>query len=252
MALIWSREANGRRYEVRSAGRTRRLYTDGVFHSQYNPARPLTGSVWDLLWLPALMLAPGSVRRVLVLGVGGGAVVRQLQHFLTPEHIVGVELDPVHLYVARRFFGLRPGHAELHAADAVEFVEGYAGAPFDLIIDDLFAGRDGEPERAVAANRSWAHRLLRLLAPRGALVANFAGGKELRASALVRDRAVRRRFAAAFALSTPVDENAVGAFLRVHADSATLRQRVQARPGLDPRRSSGGLRYRIRRIDAPA
>ena len=52
MALLWERRVEGTLYQVRSAGRTRRLYTNGVFHSQYNPVRPVTGSVWDLLLLP--------------------------------------------------------------------------------------------------------------------------------------------------------------------------------------------------------
>ena len=101
MALLWHKQDGNTRYEVRSAGNTRRLYTNGVFHSQYNSTQPVTGSVWDLLLLPAFFLPASSLKRVLVLGVGGGAVIRQLNHFLQPEQIVGVELNPVHLEVAR-------------------------------------------------------------------------------------------------------------------------------------------------------
>jgi spermidine synthase len=78
VSLLWERRIGGTLYQVRNAGRTRRLYTNGVFHSQYNPARPVTGSVWDLLLLPAFFYAPGELRRVLVLGVGGGAVIQQM------------------------------------------------------------------------------------------------------------------------------------------------------------------------------
>ena len=79
MALLWSEQDGDSRYEVRSAGNTRRLYTNGVFHSQYNPNNPVTGSVWDLLLLPAFFLPPGRPRRVLVLGVGGGENIRGQQ-----------------------------------------------------------------------------------------------------------------------------------------------------------------------------
>ncbi|QKQ25565.1 hypothetical protein [Candidatus Reidiella endopervernicosa] len=58
MALLWYRKEGESRYEVRSAGATRRLYTNGVFHSQYNPNRPISGSVWGLLMLPALYYPP--------------------------------------------------------------------------------------------------------------------------------------------------------------------------------------------------
>ncbi|MEJ2060857.1 MAG: class I SAM-dependent methyltransferase, partial [Gammaproteobacteria bacterium] len=101
MAVLWEKRSGGRHYEVRGAGATRRLYTDGVFHSQFSPRRPLTGSIWDLLLLPAYFHDPSDIRRVLVLGVGGGTVIRQFQHFIAPECIEGVELNPVHLTVAR-------------------------------------------------------------------------------------------------------------------------------------------------------
>lgn len=57
MAIVWSRQLSGVHYEVRSAGNSLRLYTDGVFHSQYNPCRLITGHVWDLLMLPAFFLS---------------------------------------------------------------------------------------------------------------------------------------------------------------------------------------------------
>ena len=81
MSIVWEQVQGGTRYQVRRAGGSLRLYTNGVLHSQYNAARPLTGSVWDLLTVPAFLLAPGAVQRVLVLGIGGGAVIQQLRRF---------------------------------------------------------------------------------------------------------------------------------------------------------------------------
>lgn len=247
MAILWSRKIGGVRYEVRTAGRTRRLYTDGVFHSQFNPVRPVGGSVWDLLMLPAFFLPAGKVRRVLVLGVGGGAVIRLLQHFIQPESIVGVELNPVHLTVARRFFGVGGAGVELHRADALAWMKEYRGEPFDLIVEDLFGESGGEPVRAVSADAEWFRALLRHLAPAGVLVMNFADELEL-AEAWYANASVRRRFKAAFRLSTPQNENAVGAFLRRPSDGPALRRRLAGVPGLDPERSSTRLRYRIRRL----
>ncbi len=249
VALLWHKTVKGVLYEVRSAGRARRLYTDGVFHSQYNPARPVTSGVWDLLLLPAFLHPPERVRRVLVLGVGGGTVIRQLRHFLAPEAIVGVELNPVHLSVARRFFGVRSQHAALHLADARRWVADYDGMPFDYIIDDLYGEDEGEPVRAVEANRHWAQALLRCLAPQGTLVSNFVAAHELRASAYRASARVRRHFDTAFRLSTPQNENAVGAFVRAPgASSAVLRARLTAVPALNPGRRTCRLRYRIQRL----
>lgn len=249
MALLWHKQVGDTRYEVRTAGHSRRLYTNGVFHSQHNPRQPLTGSVWDLLMLPAFF-APASVRRVLLLGVGGGAVVHLLNRFLKPQCIVGIELDPVHLEVARRYFEADAPNVTLRRADALHWVERYGGAPFDMIIDDLFGDADGEPQRVVAADGRWFGRLERLLTPNGMLVTNFAALAEMRTCAWFRRPRLRNRFPSAFVLTAPSYENAVGAFLRVPAMTAQLRRHLAAVPVLEQARRSGRLDYRIRRLRA--
>ncbi len=231
MAVIWEKRVGGRHYEVRSAGRTRRLYTDGVFHSQYRPQAAQAGGIWDLLWLPALLAPPGHVQRVLVLGVGGGAVIHQLHRYLHPESITGIELNPVHLQVARGFFGITPKRATLIEADAVAWLSNYTGPPFDLIIDDLFGEADGEPVRAVPANPRWCETLLRHLSPEGVLVMNFIAAQEWRNSACVAYRRLARRFPGRFRLSLPAYDNTVGAFTRFAAATADLRRAISALPG---------------------
>ena len=246
MSIVWERIHQGTRYQVRRAGGSLRLYTNGVLHSQYNATRPLTGSVWDLLTLPAFLLAPGAVQRVLVLGIGGGAVIQQLRHFVQPQHMVAVELNAVHLSVARRFFGVRGKGVRLVGADAVQWLQAYRGEPFDLLVDDLFGDSDGEPVRAVVADRRWSTLMLRHLSPHGILVVNFPDRQELESSALLCQPRIRARFASVFRLSTAQNDNAVGVFCRAHATARQLRERLKRTPGLDPRR--GRLRYRIRTL----
>lgn len=248
MAILWELHRDGVHYQVRGAGRTRRLYTAGIFHSQFNPAQPVSGSVWDLLFLPAFFGAVEGVCRVLVLGLGGGAVVRQLQHFVRPRAIVAVELNPVHLQVAQRFFGIDPEVVTLVRADAHSWVRGYGGAGFDLIVDDLFAGEDGEPVRAVTANAKWFDRLVRLLAPRGTLVMNFPASADLRTSGYCSSPSVARHFAAAYRFTHPLHHNVVAAFLRAPSSPATLRANLEAVPALDLRRKGCRLRFAVRRI----
>jgi spermidine synthase len=251
VALIWSKQEGDTRYEVRSAGNTLRLYTNGVFHSQYNPTQPVTGSVWDLLLLPAFFLPPGSVQQVLVLGVGGGAVIRQLNHFLQPEQVVGVELNPVHLEVAREFFGVEQANVELHEADARWWLKQYCGEPFDMIIDDIFTDAEGDPQRAVAADGPWMRALLKHLSPEGVLVCNFGSTQELKQSAYFTQPSVGKRFARAFQFTTPLYENAIGAFLRCPGESAVLRQRLRGVHGLNTDLKGCRLNYRICRLKKP-
>ncbi len=250
MAVLWEKRVNGVSYEVRTAGRTRRLYSNGVFHSQYNPASPVTGHVWDLLMIPAFFHAPGSVRRVLVLGVGGGAVIALLQRFVAPGAIVGVELNPLHLFVARRFFGITQRSVHLVRADARTWVRDYDGPPFDMIIDDLFGEQNGEPVRAVEMQVAWFEQLLKHLDRHGTIVANFTSVRKLRRCAYYSSRRLARRSSAAFQLTTPVDENAVGAFLRRESSTGNLRANLRATPGLNPDLKSSRLRYRVRTATA--
>ncbi len=248
MAVIWKKTVDDTTYEVRSAGFSTRLYTDGVFHSQYNERSGLSRGVWDLLMLP-LYFNPLRARRILVLGVGGGAVIRQLLHHAAPEQVTGVEINPVHLYVARRFFGLRDSRVRLLQADALSWVENYHGEGFDLVIDDLFAESDGEPVRAVAADCRWAGRLFALVRAGGTLVINFVSPKELKASGLLRRGCRhRKRIKSAFGFSLPGYENEVGAFLDFESSRRVLKARLAGIPGLDPARRSDHIDFRMRRL----
>ncbi|TCK18764.1 spermine/spermidine synthase [Thiogranum longum] len=247
MSLVWQKQADGVDYQVRSAGRTLRLYTNGVFHSQYNPTRPVTGSVWDLLLAPAFFYQPGELQRILVLGVGGGAVIQNLRRFVHPQQIVGVELNPVHLSVAERYFGVQGDDVQLVEADAIEWVRQYQGPAFDMIIDDLFGEVDGEPQRAIYADGKWAGSLLALLSGDGVIVSNFASGIELEVSAYVSQASCRNRFVSGFNLTTSQNYNSVGAFLRRAASTRQLRERLAGVAELNPRRRNG-LVYRIRTL----
>ena len=75
MAVIWERREDGVLYQVRRQGARMRLFANGVQHSEFHPKRLVTGSVWDLLWLPALLGDPARLRRVLILGLGGGILL---------------------------------------------------------------------------------------------------------------------------------------------------------------------------------
>ncbi|RMG29137.1 MAG: methyltransferase domain-containing protein [Gammaproteobacteria bacterium] len=245
MALLWSLTRDGVHYEVRGAGRTRRLYTDGVFHSQYHPQRPVTGGVWDLLFLPVFMLPDPRRARCLVLGVGGGAVLRLLARHAGTPALTGVELDPVHLQVARRFFGVEA--ARLVRADARDYVRTARPGRWDLVVDDLFAGHAGDPVRSVRADAGWCRALARLLGPEGVLVMNFGSEAELHACGCIQAPALQRRFPSAFRLTLPGYENAVGVFCRRSLTPRRLRARLAAVPSLRLGRR-GGLHYRIRTL----
>lgn len=240
-------DSGGTRYEVRSHGSTRRLLSDGVFHSAYNVRTGLTGRAWDL-FLPAAFALAVPPQRILVLGIGAGTALLQYRRFIDPATLVGVDLDPVHLDIGRRFFGLGDAGAELHEADARDWVAGWDGPPFDLVVDDLYGHVAGEPERAVPMSLAWARALSRLVARRGALVANFISARELGRSAQLQSASGRAGYASGFRLQGPRDDNAVAVFCRDGTTPAAMRRRLRRIPELDDRRRGCRLRYGIRRL----
>ena len=159
------------RVSVRTRGGGLELRVDGTFASFLVPGRATTGSVWDALAVPLLLLPPRRRRRVLVLGLGGGSAARLVRALAPAAHVVGVELDAEVLRVARRRLGLDALGLEVVRADAREYLA--AGRRrFDAILEDVFVGRGRgvrkpdwlpEPGLALAARR---------VAPGGILVSN--------------------------------------------------------------------------------
>lgn len=248
MAVIWRRQTESSLYEVRLAGNSRRLYKDGVFHSQWNHTRPLSNGVWDLLFLPALFNEPQSIKRVLVLGVGGGAIINTFSSLLEPVEIVGVELDPIHIDITRRHFLLPDAPATIHKADALDWVGRYRGERFDVVIEDLFTEQSGEPVKVVASSQSWFRKLRKLLHPGGVLVINFEGPEQMRASGeayratLGSDEDIRYQF------TQPTYGNSVCAFLRQPGSPAKLRSRLSDLLEHYPACRATGQKFKVRRV----
>lgn len=245
MAVIHSRHSGETHYQVRSAGHAKRLYTNGVFHSQWNPSRPLAGAVWDLLSLPVLYLPQAEARalQVLLLGVGGGAVLRQLQLLSPDSHLTGIELDSVHLELARDYFDVDDECAQLHCADAVQWVRDYRGPAFDLVIDDLFSHQNGEPERAIEMTTRWAAALRRLTRKDGVIVANFASAQQLRESGLM-----RQVYKCVYQWAQPEYDNAIGAFVRGDGDAWAWRAALDQHTGLKAKQKRVALASLRRKI----
>ncbi len=247
MAILWWHRQEDTVYQVRSAGETRRLYTNGVFHSQYNPRKPVDGSLWDLLFLPTLVVSPSGPRRVLVLGVGGGAVIRQINHFMSPELIVGVDLCAAHLYAAREFFGVTQSNVLLLEADAKDWLAAYQGPAFDYIVDDLFGELEGEAVRAITMDESWSQLLSKHLTPDGVIVVNFESRRSLKSSywLSVCDQP-DSQWAQIWQFTAPRYENHVGVFAQQECSETEFQRRLQRYPVLDRTKASCRLNFTLK------
>ena len=230
MAVVWSKRTGDNLHEVRTAGKSVRLYTNGVFHSQWNPNRLLTRSVWDSLMMSAFFIEATQLRRVLVLGVGGGVVIKQLVTLFPDIEVVGVELDQVHISIAKKWFDVGHADARLIQADAKVWLQDYDGPKFDLIIDDLFGDTDGEVERAVCVDEQWASVLCQHLSSRGVLTVNFIGKPELRKSGLFSNQT----FASRHCFTPPFCDNAVSVFVRNDTTLKQWKQRINSHDVFSP------------------
>jgi spermidine synthase len=115
-------------------------------------------------------------RRVLIVGLGGGAMVRFLTHHEPRVEIDAVEIDPVVVRLADEYFGVRSGgNVRVHTADAVAFVESTANR-YDLILMDAFLRPSSETDTTGVPTRlktlEFLGRLKRTLAPGGVVAFN--------------------------------------------------------------------------------
>ncbi len=79
------------------------------------------------------------MKNILLLGVGGGSVIQTLfENFNFNGHIKGIELDPVIVDIAYKYFNLHKyQNLDIETTDAYSFVLNNTNR-FDLIIIDLF------------------------------------------------------------------------------------------------------------------
>ncbi len=123
--------------EVVRVGERVDLDVEGATYATWHPAHLMTGYSWDALSVGCLLRPAGLPSSVLILGLGGGTVARQLGAFAPGCRIVGVEIDAGVVDVARRHLHL-VDDVEVHVADAYEWLRS-STEQFDAVIDDLFS-----------------------------------------------------------------------------------------------------------------
>lgn len=115
-------------------------------------------------------------RRVLIVGLGGGAMVRFLTHHEPHVQIDAVEIDPAVVRLADQYFGVRSGgQVRVHTADAVKFVESVTDR-FDMILMDAFLRPSSDTDTTGVPTRlktlEFLGRLKQALAPGGVVAFN--------------------------------------------------------------------------------
>ncbi|HUW22125.1 MAG TPA: fused MFS/spermidine synthase [Candidatus Bathyarchaeia archaeon] len=145
-------------------------------HVLYVQGIPQSGGIVREIWNKGVKALPEfePVPNVLLLGLGGGSVIRLLKKRWPKAKILAVEIDSHVVVIARTYFGLDnlPG-LKIATNDAFEVInerkEGIEDSNFDLVIVDIYLGKElpGFAER-----EDFIFQLKRLLTPRGVLVFN--------------------------------------------------------------------------------
>lgn len=240
MALIYQKQIGDSHYEVRSAGASLRLYSNGVLHSQYNPNAPVGGTIWDLLLLPGFF-KDTPPKRILVLGLGGGTIVHLLKTFFPQSSLTCVELDQQHIHIAKQYF-LIPNHqVNIIHGDAYEYLSNTAET-FDWIIDDVFQHVSGEPIRGKSLQDIFPLYLYKL-AKQGMLSANLIGIEQYKQM-----KSFAGQFSQGYQFNHPMYENRIICLSNTMCSTAQFRLNLKQFKVLDQSRKSCKLNYRLRKL----
>ncbi|HEY5656538.1 MAG TPA: methyltransferase domain-containing protein [Myxococcota bacterium] len=156
---------------VQQGRRGRALRIDGTLASWYAPGSPLTGSVWDALALPLLLLPPQRRHSVLILGLGGGSAARVARCIAPRARIVGIERSAEVLRAARRWFDLDALGVEVVRTDARTYLA-TTRRRFDAILEDIFVGQSRAVHKPEWLPEPGLARAARRLRRGGVLVSN--------------------------------------------------------------------------------
>jgi spermidine synthase len=171
MAGLYAPRTAASRVEVKVGRKGRALRINGTFASWYQPGRAQTGSVWDALVAPLLLLPASRRRSVLILGLGGGSAARIVRALAPRAEIIGVECDPEVVRAAREHFDLDEIGVRVVEADARSYL-GSTRRRFDAVLEDVFVGSARSVRKPAWLPAPGLARAARLVARGGLLVSN--------------------------------------------------------------------------------
>lgn len=113
----------------------------GYFSSKYDKDSFLTGSYYDNFLMLPYLLPQDNILDLLVVGLGGGTMTRQYQHYYSPIYKLkmdGVEIDQEVVDVAKKYFELEQKNLNIFVEDGRVFLKN-SNNKYDLIVVDVYA-----------------------------------------------------------------------------------------------------------------
>lgn len=192
--------------EVWKSSRQCEFRVAGAIHAWFHQDRFLTGLAWDNLAAATLLHPSRQPTSILMLGLAGGTSLRILRHLLPQAHLVAVDIDPEIVLLARTHMHLDQLKANVHLADAYEWLHS-SRETFDVIIDDLYLAGPTDVFRPHEADSRHLLQLRSHLNPDGIILANLVTGKGHRRSQSTARQAFRSTFPITRSVTTPASLN---------------------------------------------
>ncbi len=96
-----------------------------------------SGGIIESMWKATLKkLRREKIKNCLVLGLGGGTVVKVIQKYWPHAKITGVDIDPIMIRLGEKYLGLNKDLITIKLGDAANFT----GKKYDMVIVDLYNG----------------------------------------------------------------------------------------------------------------
>lgn len=134
-----------------------------------------TGPIVEIIWKKALKkVHKKEIQNILVLGVGGGSILKVIRSTYKDANIVGIEIDKKMIDIGKKYFKLNSFNTVINIKDAFEFVKKDRDK-YDLILIDLLIGRN-HPEKL--SSEEFFKNINRRLSKSGTVVINQLRLKE--------------------------------------------------------------------------
>lgn len=162
-------------YENAQGLRTLEFERGGGQHTAVKPGDPAHLEFeYTRIALIALALARHPPERILVVGLGGGALPQFLRFAYPQARIDVAEIDPAVVRVAERYFGLQQdAQLRVQVGDGRAFIEKAAAGSYDIIILDAYGAGSQAPPHLIT--QEFLRAVRTALRPDGVAVSNLWG-----------------------------------------------------------------------------
>jgi len=136
--IILERDSSYHRLFVAQDDRYRWLRADNIWHTEMDRKDPQGRGLPYSDYVDLAFLFNPNIRRVLVIGLGGGTIPKRFVRDYPSVKVDAVEIDPAVIRIAKRYFYVKEGpRLKLHEADGRQFLR-RTKEKWDLILLDAY------------------------------------------------------------------------------------------------------------------